>query len=112
ETLRGGEAQAWRWRSGGKGEYSIESLDAQKAGLGAHGTRVRLHLREKGSEEEEDPADFLQESTVRSVVKRYSDFVAYPIRMEVEGADGKRELVTLNSMKPLWSRSREDVTRE
>ncbi len=112
DTRRAGEEQAWRWRSNGKGEYSIEALDAQSAtDLGTHGTRVELHLREKEGEEEEDPADFLQEHTLREVVKRYSDFVAYPIRMDVE-KDGKHELVTLNSMKPLWSRPKDDVAKE
>jgi molecular chaperone HtpG len=111
DTRRAGEDQAWRWRSGGKGEYSIETLDAAEAGLGAHGTRVRLHLREKGGDEEEDPGDFLDEHTIREVVKRYSDFVTYPIQMEVT-KDGKAELVTLNSMKPLWSRPKDDVKRE
>ena len=52
--------------------------------LGKHGTRVRLHLREKGGDEEEDPSDFLEEGTIRAVVRRYSDFVAYPIQMESE----------------------------
>ena len=106
ETLRAGETQAWRWRSKGQGEYSIEPCERTE-----RGTSVTLHLRAKADEEEDDPASFLDEFTIRDVVKRYSDFVSVPIRMETE-EDGKKELATLNTMKPLWSRPKDDVKRE
>jgi len=110
ETLRAGETRAWRWRSGGQGEYTIEPCERSE-----RGTSVTLRLRAKAADaddDEADPAAFLDEFTIRDVVKRYSDFVSVPIRMETEGDDGKKELATLNTMKPLWSRPKEDVKRE
>jgi molecular chaperone HtpG len=109
ETRRAGESAAWRWRSDGKGEYSIEPCTKD-----TDGTRVTLHLRAKGEDEDEDPADFLDEMTIREVVKRYSDFVAYPIQLEVEGEkdDAPKTWETINSQRPLWSRPKDDIQRE
>src|SRR6188768_3371917 len=74
ETLRAGETQAWRWKSRGEGEFQIEPCERTQ-----RGTRVTLHLKQKASEEDDDPAEFLDESRISAIVKRYSDFVAYPI---------------------------------
>jgi molecular chaperone HtpG len=115
ETLRAGEKEALRWTSRGKGEYTIEPSD--KAG---HGTRVTLHLSPSTEEHARD--EFLSEWTIKDIVRRYSDFVAYPIRMEVEqrepkagGKEGEftteRRIETLNSMKPLWSRKKDEITK-
>jgi molecular chaperone HtpG len=114
DTLRAGETTPLRWRSRGEGEYTIEPGERRE-----RGTRVTLHLREQeGGEERED---FLAEHTIRDIVKRYSDFVAYPIQMQVEsreaGDDSAASMTdgvrweTLNSMKPLWSRKKEEITR-
>jgi molecular chaperone HtpG len=120
-TRRVGEDRAWLWESTGDGTYSIEEAERP-----THGTTVTLHM--KPADEDEDAKDYLDEWTIRSIVKRYSDFVTYPIRMRVErqeqprDADGKPiegaapETVvtdeTLNSMKALWTRSKEQVTQE
>lgn len=105
ETLRAGETRAWRWRSDGKGDYTIEPAERTQ-----RGTRITLRLKSRGEDEDDDPGEFLDPFTIRDVVKRYSDFVAYPIRMPP--ADGTGEDETLNSMKPLWSRPKDEVKRE
>jgi molecular chaperone HtpG len=116
ETRRAGATDAWRWRSKGRGEYTIEPAEKKE-----HGTRVTLHL---SSSTDEHPRDeFLSEWTIKDIVRRYSDFVSYPIQMEVEqsepadgGKDGERtsvrKLETLNSMKPLWSRKKDEITKD
>ncbi len=118
-TRRAGEDTATRWESTGEGEYTLD--DAQRE---THGTTVRLELlpidREGGIE------DFTDQWVLSRTVKRYSDFVTFPIMLKVEREemetdeqgqpkpDGKKTIVvedkTLNSMKPIWTRS--DVTDE
>ncbi len=116
ETLRAGETQAWRWSSEGKGEYTLEPCERKQ-----RGTRVTLFLR-ADDPEETDRQDFTSEHVLRDVVKRYSDFVGFPIRMDVErwqadADDPKkgsmvRARETLNSMRPLWTRAKDDITPE
>ncbi len=110
DSRRAGSDETWRWRSDGKGAYTVEP--GERASVG---TTVTLHLREKLSEDDEDPADFLEVHAIRDVVKRWSDFVEHPIRIaydEVE--DGKKEqrTETLNSQRPLWARSKDEIRRE
>lgn len=116
ETRKCGEAQGWRWTSDGKSGYSVEPIERATCG-----TDVVLHLRERqGGDDEDDPADFLREFELRDTVRRWSDFVAHPIRMEIEQReeddDGKdvvkRQLVVLNSRRPLWSRSKDEIKKE
>ncbi|MEE2939759.1 MAG: molecular chaperone HtpG [Planctomycetota bacterium] len=125
ETRRAGEEQGWRWTSSGDGSYEIEPAED----LG-RGTIVSLHLREPAEGEQEaekSPRRFLEEWVLRDVVRRYSDFVEYPVQMEVtrsapkldeEGApiegesEETTELATLNSQKPLWSRPKSEITDE
>jgi molecular chaperone HtpG len=110
ETRKAGHGAGVRWTSRGEGEFAVE--DVERA---ARGTTVTLELREP----EEEDQDFTEEWVLRSVVKRYSDFVAYPIEMQVEreeGEDDEKETVVrtevLNSQRPLWSRPKDDVTPE
>jgi molecular chaperone HtpG len=101
ETKRAGEEKGVRWTSDGKGEYALEDIDKAECG-----TTVVLHLKDASGEE--GALDFTQDHVLRGVVKRYSDFIEYPIELETgEGEDAKVE--TLNSMKPLWTRPRSDV---
>ena len=119
-TRRAGEETATRWESTGDGRYSL--APGERAG---HGTTVTLHL--KPADEEEGLADFTDEWVLKRIVKRYSDFVIYPIRLEVEreesATDGeaqpkegetrkRREDLTLNSMKPIWARPAAEVGEE
>ncbi|MER7892018.1 molecular chaperone HtpG [Micromonospora sp. NPDC094482] len=105
-TRKAGEESGTRWSSSGEGTYSIEPVDAAP-----QGTTVTLHL--KAADAEDNLHDYTAEWTIREIVKRYSDFIAWPIRMTVErsGEDGAstREVQTLNSMKALWARSRDEV---
>lgn len=106
-TRKAGETGGTRWESTGEGTYSIESVDEAP-----QGTTVTLHL--KAVDTEDNLHDYSAEWTVREIVKRYSDFIAWPIRMSVErpGTDGEAatsEVQTLNSMKALWARPRDEV---
>ncbi len=112
-TRRAGEEGATRWTSRGDGRYTIEETTRD-----GRGTTVTLHLKEKGEADEEVP-DFTSEWRIRDVIKKYSDFVAWPIEMEVERSEGEgddkkvvKKVETLNSMKPLWTRSPSEVTEE
>ncbi|MFE9693032.1 molecular chaperone HtpG [Micromonospora sp. NPDC005806] len=105
-TRRAGQRDGTRWESTGEGTYSVESVDEAP-----QGTSVTLHL--KPADAEDNLHDYTAEWTIREIVKRYSDFIAWPIRMTVErsGEDGAttRDEQTLNSMKALWARSRDEV---
>ncbi|MEV6371366.1 molecular chaperone HtpG [Micromonospora musae] len=105
-TRKAGEPGGTRWSSTGEGSYSIESVDAAP-----QGTSVTLRL--KPADTEDSLHDYTAEWTIREIVKRYSDFIAWPIRVTVErpGEEGAttREEQTLNSMKALWARSRDEV---
>jgi molecular chaperone HtpG len=118
-THKAGESEATRWESSGEGTYTIESVeDAQP------GTAVTLHLKPEDAEDELH--DYTSEWKIRSLVKQYSDFIAWPIRMQVErrtpssqeeGEEGGEEVVTietetLNSMKALWARPKDEVSDE
>jgi molecular chaperone HtpG len=114
-TRKAGESQATRWESSGDGTYTIESVDDAP-----QGTSVTLHLKPEDAENELH--DYTAEWTIRDLVKKYSDFIAWPIRMEVErrtpaSEEGGEETVTfetetLNSMKALWARPKDEVSEE
>ncbi|WP_408631836.1 molecular chaperone HtpG [Micromonospora palythoicola] len=106
-TRRAGESGGTRWESTGEGTYTITELDDAP-----QGTAVTLHL--KPADAEDNLHDYTAEWRIREIVKRYSDFIAHPIRMTVErpGSDdapATTETVTLNSMKALWARPRGEV---
>ncbi|MCY2961898.1 MAG: molecular chaperone HtpG [Planctomycetota bacterium] len=110
DSRRAGTGESWRWRSDGKGAYTIET--GQRANVG---TTVTLHLRAKQGEDDEDPADFLEIDAIRDVVKRWSDFVEHPIRAEYDEEVGDKlehRSETLNSRRPLWVRAKEEIRRE
>ncbi|MBA4387357.1 MAG: molecular chaperone HtpG [Verrucomicrobia bacterium] len=112
---RGGKHPAVAWTSEGTGEYEMD--DAEKA---TPGTQITLHLRE-GMDE------YLDEWKIKDTVKQYSDYIGYPIRMDVTHKeypkkDGKTDYSgtptetvieeTLNSMKAIWRRTKAEVTKE
>ena len=113
-----GEDTAWKWVSDGAEGYYIEQADRE-----APGTDIIMTL--KKDTDEETYSRFLEEYELRSLVKKYSDYIRYPIRMEVtksrKTADSPEdkpeyeqytEWETLNSMVPLWQRRKQDVTQE
>ncbi len=120
ETRKAGEETGTRWESSGDGTYTIEPVQKD-----SHGTRITLHLKKEDTED--GLHDYTSEWPLKSIVKKYSDFVNYPIQMDVEhteydrDAEGKvvegsaktsikRE--TLNSMKAIWTRPESEVTAE
>ncbi|MFF9277941.1 molecular chaperone HtpG [Streptomyces griseosporeus] len=104
-TRRAGEKQGTRWSSRGEGTYTLETVDDAP-----QGTSVTLHL--KPADPENQLHDYTSEWTVRDIVKRYSDFITWPIRYVGRAADGDDtpEPETLNSMKALWARPRDEVS--
>lgn len=100
-TRRAGQKTATRWESDGKGDYSIEKAERETSG-----TSITLHL--EPVDEEQGFEDFTDEHVLSRIIRRYSDFIAYPIVLEVEDGEDK----TLNSMKPIWERPASDVSDE
>lgn len=116
-TRKAGETTGTRWESAaGSPTYTIEELAEAP-----QGTTVELHL--KPADEDDHLFDYTQEWKLREIVKKYSDFIAWPIRMDVtrtvmegEGEDKvEKELTetqTLNSQKALWTRPKSEVSDE
>ena len=102
-TRRAGEESGTQWESTGDGTYSIS--DARRF---SHGTSITLHL--KPAEESETAEDYTKPYVIESIIKKYSDFVTYPIR--VKEKDGKESEKPINSMKPIWTRPRSEVKDE
>ncbi|WP_433592371.1 molecular chaperone HtpG [Nocardia sp. CA-145437] len=116
-TRKAGETTGTRWESeAGSPTYTIEELDTAP-----QGTSVSLHLM--AADEDDHLFDYTQEWKLREIVKKYSDFIAWPVRMDVErtvmegeGEDKVEKTIvetqTLNSQKALWTRPRSEVTDE
>ncbi|AYL34341.1 molecular chaperone HtpG [Streptomyces fungicidicus] len=106
-TRRAGERQGTRWTSRGEGTYTLETADDAP-----QGTSVTLHL--KPADPDNRLNDYTSVWTVKEIVKRYSDFITWPIRLvgETGDGDGAAGPETLNSMKALWARSRDEVSEE
>ena len=113
-----GEDQAWKWVSDGADGYIIEPAQRDAAG-----TDIIMTLKEDTADEKY--SDFLEEFKIRELVRKYSDYIRYPIRMEISKSRKKEdspedkpeyesymEMDTLNSMVPIWQRSTKDVTEE
>src|SRR3984893_12184434 len=114
-TRKAGESAATRWESSGEGTYTIESVEDAP-----QGTSVTLHL--KPEDAEDGLHDYTSEWKIRELVKKYSDFIAWPIRMQVErrtpaaeAGDDEQvtiETQTINSMKALWAKSKDEVSED
>ena len=113
-----GEDTAWKWVSDGADGYTIEAAQRETVG-----TDVIMEL--KADTEDDKYSKFLEEYEIRQLVKKYSDYIRYPIRMEVSKSRKKAdspedkpeyesymEEDTLNSMVPLWQRAKKDITEE
>nr|MDQ3579312.1 molecular chaperone HtpG [Actinomycetota bacterium] len=101
-TRRAGTADGVRWESSGEGTYTIEHLTDVP-----QGTSVTLHL--KPADDEEQLPDYTSRAKITEIVRRYSDFLTWPIRMA--GVDDA-EPETINSRKALWARAQSEVTDE
>ena len=110
-----GEEQAYKWESTGADGYSI--TEAEKDG---YGTEITLALKE--DTEDEKYSDYLDSYRIKNLIRTYSDYIRYPIKMMVEksrikeGTDNEfesySELETLNSMVPLWKKNKSEITEE
>lgn len=121
-SRKAGQEQAYQWESVADGSYTIE--EASKDSVG---TTITLHLLPEFSGENSQE-DFTQNYKLMELVKKYSDYVRYPIKMKftvdkpvlddegkpVEGAEPTKvdEIRTLNSMKPLWTKAKAEITTE
>ena len=115
-----GQEQAYRWESDGLEGYTIEPCTRD-----AVGTDIIMHIKPDGDEEPDEYGQYLQEYALRRLVKKYSDYIRFPIKMMMPHSQVKEgspqdkpeyeEVLaweTLNSMLPLWQRKKADVTRE
>lgn len=117
-----GEEKAYIWESHGVDGYTVKENERQETG-----TEVTLHI--KPNTEEENYDKYLEEYTIAGLVKKYSDYVRYPIKMMMEtpnpkaggededkNEDAEPKMImqekTLNSMVPLWKRNKNDITKE
>ena len=116
-----GEEQAYRWESNASDGYTIEPCEKE-----GWGSEITLYLKDNTEEENYD--EFLAQYEIERLIRKYSDYIRYPIRMEVEeqkrveeehadeNAEPKYETIietkTLNSMVPLWKRNKNDITAE
>ena len=128
-----GSNEVWKWESDGIEGYTVKEADelpsifTTKTEKPAHGTVIVLHLKDNTDEEDFDL--FLNEHEIKSLIKRYSNYVRYPIQMECEvqhelpkpedaGDDYKpeyetvQEIQTINSMIPIWKRRKSEVSQE
>jgi len=116
-TRKAGEEQAWKWTSTGDGTYEVEEAERD-----SFGTSITLHLQD-----DEDTMSFTEEYKLRQVVKQYSDYIAFPVVMDVtrkekdeeaseEGEDPVMKEITseetLNSMKAIWTRDKSEIEDE
>ena len=119
-TKKYGSDTAYRWESDGVDGYTVEPCEKDTVG-----TDITLRIKKDPEDEPGEYSQYLQEYALKSLVKKYSDYIRFPIRMEVthsrrkEGSpDDKpeyedvREWETLNSMVPLWQRKKSEVTKE
>ena len=119
-TRKYGSDTAYRWESDGVDGYTVEPCEKDTVG-----TDITLHIKKDPEDEPGEYSQYLQEYALKSLVKKYSDYIRFPIRMEVthsrrkEGSpddqpeyEDVREWETLNSMVPLWQRKKSEVTKE
>jgi len=124
DTRAAGEEKGVRWESDGKGSYTVQEIEKE-----GRGTSITLYLKET----EEGDQNFAEEYTIQHIVKKHSDFVTYPVIMNMEKSEPipENEIVkdsegkpigetyrkvkkdeTLNSMKAIWAKAKDDVTDE
>lgn len=118
-TKKYGEEQAYRWESSGVEGYTIEPCEKVSVG-----TDIIMHIKEDG-EEKDEYSQYMREYPLYKLVKKYSDYIRFPIKMLMphpqlkEGSSKENpeyeevfEYDTLNSMMPLWQRKKSEVTKE
>ena len=103
-----GAGSANLWVSNGTEGYEIKPAEKEE-----NGTEITLYLKDDG---EENYSRYLEEYEIKDLVRKYSNYIRYPIKMEVtsfgEGEEKKTEVETLNTMVPLWRKNKKDITKE
>ena len=109
------EVQAHKWESTGAEGYTIEPCEKEDIG-----TTITLHIKEDN--EDEKYSEFLEQYKIQGLIKRYSDYIRYPIKMDIEHQHKKEgteneyeteiETETINSMIPIWKKEKSKVTKE
>lgn len=115
ETKSIDSEDAYRWTSSGVEGYQIETCEKEN-----NGTKITLHMKE--DTDDDTYSQYLEEYELRELIKKYSDYIRYPIKMKVTKQvlkdkekneyEDKEEIETINSMIPLWKRDKKDVTEE
>jgi len=110
-----GSDEAYRWHSDGADGYTIEPFETESVG-----TEITLKIKENTEEEQYD--EYLEDYGLKSIIKKYSDFIRYPIKMDVtesklkEGTENEYEEIkeeqTINSMVPIWRKNKSELTDE
>lgn len=110
-----GEEKAYKWNSTGADGYTVTECEKE-----SHGTDIVLKIKE--DTEEENYTSFLNEYTIKHLIKKYSDYIRYPIKMEVtssrikEGTENEfeefKEVITVNSMVPLWKKNKNEISED
>ncbi|MWV47261.1 molecular chaperone HtpG [Paenibacillus sp. HJL G12] len=110
-----GSDQAYRWESEGTDGYTIEPCEKDSIG-----TEITLKIKENTEDDQYD--EYLEEYRLKSIIKKYSDFIRYPIKMDItghrpkEGGEGEfeeyKEEQTVNSMVPIWRKNKSELTQE
>ena len=122
-TRAPGQEKGVKWESTGDGTYTIEETTKEK-----RGTTVILFINQEHQDQDKPEENFLNQYTIQNLVKKYSDYIRYPIKMDfskeekpvdengnvIEGAPSKHtiETKTLNSMTPLWAKNKSEITQE
>ncbi|OSB19076.1 molecular chaperone HtpG [Clostridium sporogenes] len=110
-----GEDEAYKWNSKGAEGYTIEPCEKE-----SYGTEIILKIKDNTEEENYD--EFLDEYTLKSIIKKYSDFIRYPIKMDLTKTKPKednkeefeeyKEEETINSMVPIWRKNKNELKAE
>jgi molecular chaperone HtpG len=112
-----------RWESEGDGNYTIEEIETKN-----RGTKITLHLRKEAMDSTNPEEDFSNQYTIQNLVKKYSNYISYPIHMDfyreetprdkegkaIEGAEPETIIdnKVLNSITPIWKRNKKDITND
>lgn len=110
-----GSDQAFKWESTGTEGYTIEPCEKDSVG-----TEIVLKIKENTEDDQYD--EYLEEYRLRAIIKKYSDFIRYPIKMDIKGQRPKegtenefeeyQEEQTINSMVPIWRKNKDELTEE
>ena len=106
-TRKARESKGYLWESAGESSYTVEEVEKAE-----RGTEITLYLR---ADEDDENKEYLEEYKIRELVKKYSDYVRYPVMLEIERKEEEvttKTMETLNSMVPVWKKNKNEITLE